>query len=233
MSETLQVDDLTISIKRSDRRRTIEFTIERDNSITLVAPADVPVEELERVARGKRLALHTKLAERAAFSHPPKAKEYVSGEGFYYLGRSYRLALLAADGAAHVPPLRLSGDRFLLRRDEREHAARHFISWYIEHGQEWLERPVARLAERAGVSVGAVRIQDLGYRWGSCGPRSGLNFHWRTMQLPPRIIEYVIAHELVHLIEPRHSREYWRRLGRVMPDYETRKEWLAEHGREF
>ncbi len=233
MSETLQVDDLTISVKRSDRRRTLEFTIERDNSITLTAPTDVPVEELERVARGKRLALHTKLAERAAFAHPAKTKEYVAGEGFFYLGRSYRLAFSDEEGAAEVPPLRLSGDRFLLRRDERESAARHFISWYIEHGQQWLERPVARLAERVGVAVGAVRVQDLGYRWGSCGPRSGLNFHWRTMQLPPRTIEYVIAHELVHLIEPRHSQEYWRRLGRVMPDYETRKEWLADHGREF
>lgn len=233
MSETLHVDDLTIAVRRSDRRRTVQFTIERDNSITLAAPTGVPVEELERVTRGKRLALHTKLAERAAFAHPPKVKEYVQGEGFYYLGRSYRLALVDADDASTVPALRLSGDRFLLRRDEREDAAHHFSSWYIEHGQQWLERPIARLAERVGVSVGTVRVQDLGYRWGSCGPRSGLNFHWRTLQLPPRIIEYVIAHELVHLIEPRHNQEYWLRLGRVMPDYETRKEWLAKHGREF
>jgi len=233
MNEFVHIDDLTLSVRRSDRRRTVEFTIERDNSITLAAPSGVPVEELERVARRKRLALHTKLAERAAFAHPPRVKEYVAGEGFYYLGRSYRLALVAPDDEPDAPPLRLVGDKFFLRRDEREGAAQHFVSWYVEQGQSWLRRPVSRLAVRIGVEVGAVRVQDLGYRWGSCGPRSGLNFHWRTMQLPPRIIEYVIAHELVHLIEPRHSADYWRRLERAMPDFAARKEWLAEHGREF
>jgi len=53
------------------------------------------------------------------------------------------------------------------------------------------------------------------------------------LQLPPRIIDYVVVHELVHVIEPRHDRDFWRSVERAMPDFEARKSWLAEHGREF
>ena len=73
-------------------------------------------------------------------------------------------------------------------------------------------------------------MQDLGYRWGSCGKGEMLYFHWKTILLPARIAEYVVVHELVHLHEPNHSAEFWQRLERAMPDYEERKQWLAEHG---
>ena len=70
----------------------------------------------------------------------------------------------------------------------------------------------------------------LGFHWGSCSRSGRLNFHWRTILLPPRIIEYGVAHELVHLRELRHNLEFWRRLERVIPDFAARKQWLAENG---
>lgn len=60
-----------------------------------------------------------------------------------------------------------------------------------------------------------------------------MNFHWRSVLLPPRIIEYIVTHELVHLIMPNHGPEFWTRLERVMPDYAARKQWLAEQGAVF
>ena len=57
-----------------------------------------------------------------------------------------------------------------------------------------------------------------------------MNLHWATMLLPPPIVDYILVHELVHLHEPRHSAEFWRRVERVIPDYQSRKHWLAENG---
>jgi hypothetical protein len=82
------------------------------------------------------------------------------------------------------------------------------------------------------VEPGPLKVQELGYRWGSCGSAS-LNFHWRALQLPTRAIDYVVVHELVHIVEPRHDQVFWSRVERAMPDYESRKAWLAEHGGEF
>jgi predicted metal-dependent hydrolase len=73
-------------------------------------------------------------------------------------------------------------------------------------------------------------VQDLGHRWGSCGKHQKLYFHWRVIMLPAKYAEYVVVHELAHLHEPHHTPAFWKRVERVMPDFEHRKTWLAENG---
>lgn len=73
-------------------------------------------------------------------------------------------------------------------------------------------------------------MRDLGFRWGSCGQAGGVNFHWATILLPPGVIDYVVVHELAHLVESNHTPEFWQRVARSLPEYEQRKAWLAEYG---
>lgn len=235
MTQSLTLDDLHFEIRRSEHRQTVGITVERDGSLFISAPPDCSLEQIEQVAKAKRFWVYTKLNEKDALLGPTKQerpRDFVSGEGFYYLGRSYRLLLIEATDPA-VPSLRLHQGRFQLRRDALPDAQQHFVEWYIAHGQPWLQSRVDLYAQRVGVTPSAVVIRDLGYRWGSCSKSGQLNFHWRTVCLPSRIIEYVVLHELVHLGEPHHSPEFWERLTRAMPDFEERKRWLAEHGREF
>ncbi len=91
-------------------------------------------------------------------------------------------------------------------------------------------RRVDRFAGRVGVRATGVEVRDLGYRWGSRGKGEKLYFHWRTALLPPGIVEYVVVHELVHLREAHHTPDFWLAVERAMPDYLTRKQWLAERG---
>jgi hypothetical protein len=97
-------------------------------------------------------------------------------------------------------------------------------------GEGGEEARVERQAGRLEVEPGGVEVRELGYRWGSCGKGGRLYFHWRSILLPPRIVEYVVVHELVHLREPHHTPAFWRAVERVLPDYAARKQWLAEHG---
>jgi predicted metal-dependent hydrolase len=228
MSEQLLIGELRFRLRRSDRRKTLGITVERDGSLTLAAPAHCPQTQVEAYAREKLFWIYTKLAEKNLLFRPPAPKEYVSGESFPYLGRAYRLKLV--DDFAQEAPLRLLHGRYLLRRDAVPDAAQHFARWYGRAGRPWLARRVEQLAPRIGVRPTHLEVRDLGYRWGSCSTRGGLNFHWRTLLLPPRIIEYIVAHELIHLVVPDHGAEFWRRLERAMPDYAERKQWLAEHG---
>jgi predicted metal-dependent hydrolase len=89
---------------------------------------------------------------------------------------------------------------------------------------------VDQLAPRIGRPPTEVRVRDLGSRWGSCAEGGVVNFHWRLIRLPPTPIEYVAAHELVDLLEPRHDAAFWGRLERVLPDYWQRKRLLGEQG---
>src|SRR5690606_35197537 len=108
----------------------------------------------------------------------------------------------------------------------------HLIRWYCEHAKPWLASRVEDFAARMEVEPAGLRVQDLGYRWGSCGKGEVLYFHWKTILLPARIAEYVVVHEMAHLHEPHHTPQFWQRVERAMPDFERRKEWLAQRGME-
>lgn len=229
-SETLTVgDDLVFAVRRSARRSTLGITVDRDGTLILTLPQGCPLEEGRAFAREKQYWIYTKLVEKKLFRRPARPKRYVQGEGHYYLGRSYRLQLLD-DAPPEVAPLRLHQGRFELRTAARDEAEEHFRRWYQRHGQSYLERRVARYADRLEVNPAGVRVRPLGYRWGSCSPDGTLNFHWRAVLLPARLVDYVIVHEMVHLHEPRHDPAFWRRVERAMPDYRRRKRELAEEG---
>ncbi|MEI6395457.1 MAG: M48 family metallopeptidase [Verrucomicrobiota bacterium] len=100
-----------------------------------------------------------------------------------------------------------SGSRFTLRRGACP-AEHHFRRWYLDTGTEWLRRRVATLAARVGTTPTKVEVRDLGFRWGSCGKNSVLFFNWKVLQLPVRRVDYIILHELIHLVEGHHGPEF-------------------------
>lgn len=228
-AETLTVDDLHFEVRRSPRRRTVQITVDRGGELVLSAPDECPSRLVEDFVREKRFWIYTKLAEKEALRPSASTKSYVSGEGFPYLGRSYRLLLVKSQDV----PVKLEHGRFKMRRADAPEGRRHMIRWYADHGVPWLERRVERLKTRVGTEPSGVSVQDLGYRWGSCGKGGKLYFHWRTILLPPQVVEYIVVHELVHLREPHHTPEFWARVERAMPDFAKRKQWLAEHAGEM
>lgn len=225
----LTVGDLSFQLKPSSRRKTIEITVERNGDLVLSAPLGVEEAQLQAFVLEKRFWIYTKLAEKERLQKTVPAKRFVDGEGFLYLGRSYRLKLVDQVNAQDVP-LKLWNGRWVLRRDEVDAARAHLIHWYSAKAKPWLWSKAQDYLARMEVAPVGLKVQDLGFRWGSCGKGDWLYFHWKTILLPPRIAEYVVVHELAHLHEPHHTPEFWQRVERVMPDFERRKTWLAEHG---
>ena len=229
---TLVVNDLRFEVRRSAQRRALEITVDRGGELILSAPPEVQDATLRDFVQRKRMWVYKQFARKEALIRqtPRKLwrKVFTDGEGFAYLGRNYRLRLAAESDFA----VKLQGGRFVmpkaLARDGRE----HLIRWYCERAKPWLWAKVQDYAARMEVEPAGLRVQDLGYRWGSCGKGAWLYFHWKTILLPARIAEYVVVHEMSHLHEPHHTPEFWRRVERAMPDFERRKAWLAERGME-
>ena len=224
--DVVVVDDLHFTLRHSARRKTIEITVERDGTLILSAPPGIEEGRLQDFIRDKRFWIYTKLAEKDRLQRQVPTKEFVAGEGFLYLGRSHRLKLVQTQDA----PLKLTAGRFCLRTEDVPAAREHFIRWYSAYAQKWLAAKIAEYQERMEVTPAGIKVQHLGYRWGSCGKGDWLYFHWKTILLPPRIAEYVVVHELAHLHQPHHTPEFWQRVERALPDFERRKIWLAEHG---
>lgn len=225
-TRSLQVDDLVFEVRRSKGRRTLQITVDRGGELILTAPPDAKVAVLRQFVKEKLFWVYTKLAEKGRLHKPVVPKSYVDGEGFLYLGRSYRLKLVDHQDV----PLKLTGGRFNLLGTEMQNAREHFVRWYAERAKAWLTGRVLEFADGMGVSPTSIKVQDLGFRWGSCGKGGKLYFHWKTILLPARIAEYVTIHEMAHLHVPHHTPAFWLRVEHALPGYAQHKAWLAEHG---
>jgi predicted metal-dependent hydrolase len=227
MAETLQLGGLVFQVRRSGRRKTLGLTVDRAGELVAYVPSETAVEELARWINKRLLWVHRKLALKEEAAPKMRAPEFVSGEAFCYLGRRFGLKVVSKQEL----PLQFDGTRFILRRDARP-AEEHFRRWYLEAGTEWLRRRVERLSRHTTRKPQRIEVRDLGYRWGSCGKSGVVFFNWKVLQLPVRLVDYIIMHELVHLVEGHHGPAFWQALDRAMPDWQKRKDTLADKAKD-
>lgn len=97
-------------------------------------------------------------------------------------------------------------------------------------GRQRFSERAGYFAPKVGVKITGIKVKEMGYRWASCGKNGKLNFHWKCMMAPPRIIDYIVVHELCHFYYRNHTDAFWNEVDKVMPDYRERKEWLRKHG---
>lgn len=91
----------------------------------------------------------------------------------------------------------------------------------------------AALAQQHGLAVSRVTIRNQRSRWGSCSSRGAIALNWRLVQMPAEVSDYVILHELMHLRQPNHSRQFWREVASVCDGWRAAEKWLRAHGREL
>jgi predicted metal-dependent hydrolase len=224
---------IAYGIRRSEKRRTVALTIVPDHGVVLTAPASVSVERLDRLVHNKARWIVERL--RAVASVAPLApREFVSGESVRYLGRQHRLRVTERIEPA---PVRLDHGKFIvtvaprLDRVERGgHVRDHLVAWFREHAEPRLRERVGIWARRMGIKAPLVVLAAQQKRWGSCTANGLVRLNWRIVQAPLALIDYVVAHELVHLQHHEHSPAFWRALAVVMPESEVRRQTLREVG---
>jgi predicted metal-dependent hydrolase len=225
MTATLVLDGMRVPVEMGGGSRRARLTIERDGSLRLRAADDVAASELQAFLASKRDWIYKKLAEKEGLQQEPVTKELVNGEGFMYLGRNYRL--LITESGARVS---LKRGRLCLAERDVPDGSHQLVDWYRLRGESVLRPRVIDWASRLRVVPINLSVADLGHKWGAASPDGQVRVHWAAMQLPLRLIDYVLAHELSHVHEPHHGPDFWQLVSRVMPDYEERKQELAQRG---
>ena len=224
------------AIQRTNRRKSIAITVRPDMSVSVAAPKGSRRTLIAKKVRDKADWV-VRQQERLRRNGQRAAKECVSGESFRYLGRQYQLKVLRQPTVpANVQATMVRGCLVVpvTRRwsSQRRRAAVQLalVTWYRERATLQIQSTVRRYATRLGVTVKHVEVREMKTRWGSGGPDSRVRFNWRIVMAPKRLVEYVVAHELCHIIHHNHSREFWRLLSRVMPDHEQRQQELERLG---
>jgi predicted metal-dependent hydrolase len=205
------------------RRRTIALVVGPDATLTVRAPFETPTEFIHDLVNRKRTWITKKILEVRARPRP-RNKKFVNGESFLYLGNYYRLRVV--DNAK--APLVFQKE-FILNARFQGDARKLLIDWYREQAQLKITERVTWHARCFGIDVEAVRITDAGKRWGSCGRDGSLNFSWKLVMSPLSVLDYVIVHELAHLLERNHSERFWRKVATMCPRYQASIKWLKQN----
>jgi predicted metal-dependent hydrolase len=217
----IQIDQII----RSDRR-TVAIIVHGDGRVTVRAPRRATQAEIERFVLEKQSWIEAKLEEVRRRASQRPARAFTGGESLPYLGRLYPLEIVPQAR----PALRFTGDRFLLAQSAQTRARETFTAWYRARAREVIEERARLLASRFGLRYETLRITSARTRWGSCSSRGTISFAWRLVMAPLPVIDYVVIHELAHLVERNHSSRFWARVSSMLPDYKENVAWLKKNG---
>ena len=219
--------EIKYSIKYS-ARKTISIIVERDRSVVVIAPLNTSEAVIAKEVNKRKRLLQEKISHNQKYPFPKSAKQFVSGETLLYLGKHYKLYV------TENPDEGISFDnKFFIGKTNQKEANKLFRDWYIKSATEILVPKAKLIAKQLGVSYNNINILDLKYRWGSCTPKDNIHFNWRIIKAPMTVIEYIIVHELTHLLEANHTPEFWNRVAVMQPEFEKAKKWLKEYGGEL
>jgi len=206
-------------------RKSIGITVERDGQVIVNAPFDLKEEEIDKQIHKRRIWIWEKLAIKNSIIENITQKQFISGESFSYLGRSYRLQMVDDNC-----DLKLKNGWFILGKKKQLKAKEIFKAWYGEHLKTKLNERLQIMCQAVNITKPDFKIMELGFRWGSCTKEGLLNFNWKIAMAPIGVIDYIIVHELVHLKIHTHNEKFWKEVSRMLPNYLEKKEWLKNNG---
>ncbi|WP_287065076.1 SprT family zinc-dependent metalloprotease [Mesorhizobium sp.] len=223
--------DIEYQLLPGTERKTTDIVIERNGAVVVHPAKNLSPEKVDDVVESKRLWIYRNLAEWRDLNATAVIREWVNGETFLYLGRAYRLSLVADQSV----DLKLQDGRFCLNRSLIDKsgvsaAKAAFENYYSENGLRRIKARVSYFAPKVGVNPKATLVRELGYRWATCNSEGVLSFHWKCMMATPNVIDYLVVHELCHIHHRNHSDAFWNEVDKILPDYRERKSWLKKHG---
>jgi predicted metal-dependent hydrolase len=226
--EYVQGNGFVAQISRTDRAKSATIKVE-GGVVVVIVPRTLTQERIKRLLDDKKLWIQQKIA-----LHPQTPvtteKQYVSGEAFSYLGRNYRLKV----NEGELTPIKLSQGRLTMSApkvaSESKLIKYALTSWFRRRAELKLREKIIRYSPIVGVETNGYKVKDFQSRWGSCTPSGRVDFNWKIIMAPNRVVDYVVVHELCHLKQHDHSPQYWKLVESIMPDYLESKEWLRVHG---
>ena len=208
-----------VRIIRSPRRTRVALRIGSDGVLEVLAPPLISECQLkELVARESALiaGLRSRMIRR-----PPL--DFSEGARFPLLGQLYPLHLTRR--------LRIFDHAFMVPDGTEEAKKAAMIQLYRELAGTVIRRRVEYFQDICGARPARVNINSASSRWGSCSGLRTLSFSWKSIQLPPEQVDYIVVHELTHLHEMNHSQAFWRKVAQVMPDYAARRTGITAFAR--
>ena len=215
---------MNVHIVKKDVKH-INLKVKPSGEVILTAPTDSNERDIEYVLKKRADWIDKKIAFFDEHRDVHK-KEYVSGENFRYLGRNYRLKVIECKEEG-VKLQRGYLQVFVKDTANYEKKQRLIKAWYTHKAKIHFQKAIEKYKPTVKQDIETVRIREMKTRWGSCNPSKGyINLNLKLIEKPTECIEYVVFHELAHLVYADHSNKFYNYLNLFMPDWGRRKDRL-------
>lgn len=209
-------------------RKTFEIRIDPTGMVVIKAPQNAKEEDIFKLLQSKekwikdRLWLFKKMEQ--------MKKKYMNGETFLYLGKNYPLQIVLDEGAKKSI-VKLDEGEFIITTNTKDTKVLKAAmeKWYRTKALEKIIERINHFQRYFEVKPNGIRIKDQKTRWGSCSSKRNLNFNFRCIMAPESVIDYLIVHEMCHLIYMDHSKRFWNLVEDILPDYKERRMWLKNN----
>ncbi|NCB41470.1 MAG: M48 family peptidase [Clostridia bacterium] len=216
------------------KRKTLCIQVRPPGDVTVISPKGKTEAEILWLVQSKAKWIQKKLSEMQRIEALNTENKYVDGEAFSYLGQRYILQV-----RVHQKYKRLQvkiEERNLVvytSKIEPESTRAALEVWYKKQAMEVIKERIAYYQNVIQIKPSQIVVKKQQKRWGSCTSKHKLLFNFRCVMLPHSILDYIVVHELCHLLQLNHSKEFWRLVEEILPDYKQRKQWLRTHGVEY
>ena len=206
------------------KRKTIALQVTPEGALVVHAPFKTPMGYIAGLVESKRRWIEGKqrLLRQRTEQHLPQ--EMATGEELPYLGG--KLLLVITD---KVDTPVVVGETLAIPKKARN-AQACVKAWYVAEAARYFTLRVEHFSELAAIPYRSVGVTDARHRWGSCSSRGSINFSWRLILCPTDIIDYVVVHELAHIVHLNHSAAFWQKVLQLMPDFKERRLRLKADG---
>ena len=217
-----------VEVVRTDRKRSASIRLLGD-LVKVSVPMILSDSRIRNLVTKRTPWIKNKLREQSDRPITPP-REYVSGETVTYLGKNYRLKVLIGD----KPSIKLRRgyvEATVTKTDiDTKNTIRSLLEhWYRSLAEKRLGEKTVRLAGVIGVNPASVTVKNYKSRWGSCSAKGDISYNWRIILAPHSIVDYVVVHELCHMLEHNHSSKYWKHVERHVPNWRECRQWLKHN----
>lgn len=213
------------------KRKTLSIKITPPDTIVVISPIGVSEDKLKEIVKNKGKWIVKKLDELKDIDYKSLNKDFKNDETFMYLGKDYTLNIVI-DKDLKDPVTKLHENNLFLYTPKRDKVIikKALELFYREKCTERIIERVNYYKDIIGKSPRIVKVKEQKKRWGSCTSRGDIYFNWRIIMAPPNVVDYIVVHEMCHLIHLNHSKEFWNSVKTIIPNYEEYKKWLKKHG---
>ena len=208
-------------------RKTLGIKVYPDTSVKVFAPIDTDLPIIEQHLKAKRKWIEKQQRSFRSYLPATPARQYIGGESFLYLGKQYMLKIESST----AEEVKLYQGRLVVKtlNPEATHIKKLLQQWYIARATILFNKLFEEqfcLFKRFGLEKPILQIKKMEKRWGSCTPQQKIILNPELIKAPIVCINYVILHELCHLVHHNHSKAFYRLLENFMPDWQKYKQLL-------